>query len=578
MGRTRSFLDFSLASGLRLGLTGTALRVGIGTAGLCLLALVLPTISVARNTVFTYRQQRARALRAPWWQRAWLDVLLLLPALYGDRLLRQQGSLVVPIVGDQLLADQANDPLLFLVPALYALVATLLLLRLLPWLMSGLAWVAARVGGTGFLLASRTLARSPGVYAVPLTLLTLTLSLSVFTASLARTLDRDLHDRIRYRIGADMVLDGDQDPLQAAVSGEALAQSAQPSPLDGPRWVFRPVSAHLELPGVQAATRVGSYPAVTYLSGSAQAGTFVGVDRVDFAQVAFWRRDFAEASLGELMNALAASSDGVLLPRDFAAHHGLAPGDTFRASVDVYDVQTERELTVVGLFDLFPTWYPQVDIGRGTLRDRTLLVGNLDALFMHAGGQVPYDVWLRTTPDADWPAIAAEAYARHLRVMRWQAPSPTILAEQRRPARQGLFGQLSVGFLAAALLTVLGFLLYAFFSFRRRAVELGVLRAIGLSLGQLTAALGWELAFLIGAGGLAGTGLGVWVSRRFVPYMQIGVGPEARIPPFSVEIAWPTIGRIYLLFVLLFVIALLGLTALLSRTRIFQAIKLGETI
>jgi putative ABC transport system permease protein len=76
---------------------------------------------------------------------------------------------------------------------------------------------------------------------------------------------------------------------------------------------------------------------------------------------------------------------------------------------------------------------------------------------------------------------------------------------------------------------------------------------------------------------VVGTGLGAWVSDMFIPYLQVGAGPAARIPPFVVQIAWPAIFRIYALFGLLFVAALGGLAVLLLRMKIFQAVKLGET-
>ena len=142
----------------------------------------------------------------------------------------------------------------------------------------------------------------------------------------------------------------------------------------------------------------------------------------------------------------------------------------------------------------------------------------------------------------------------------------------------GLFGVLSVGFLAAAFLTVLGFLLYALFSFRRRFIELGTLRAIGLSPGQMTTFVAWELAFLILLGLGAGTLIGTLISNLFIPYLQIGAGATAMIPPFDVEIAWPAIMRIYLLFGVLFLVALSILAGFLLRMKIFQAIKLGETV
>jgi putative ABC transport system permease protein len=120
--------------------------------------------------------------------------------------------------------------------------------------------------------------------------------------------------------------------------------------------------------------------------------------------------------------------------------------------------------------------------------------------------------------------------------------------------------------------------LYAFFSFRQRFIELGVLRAIGLSTGQMVIFLAWELAALILTGLVLGTGLGIWVSQLFIPYLQLGASPEALRPPFLVEIAWPAIFRIYALFGVLFVAALIGLTGLLLRMKIFEAVKLGETV
>jgi hypothetical protein len=46
-------------------------------------------------------------------------------------------------------------------------------------------------------------------------------------------------------------------------------------------------------------------------------------------------------------------------------------------------------------------------------------------------------------------------------------------------------------------LTVLGFLFSSVLSFQRRFVELGMLRAIGLSVRQLGAVLAWEQALII---------------------------------------------------------------------------------
>jgi putative ABC transport system permease protein len=575
IGRAASFLDFSLASNLRVAITTQTIYFGLAAIGLALLAQVLPTVGASRHTIVTYKQERARALRAPWWQRAWMDLFLLIPVAYGVYLLNQQGSIVLPVAGGGVDTDPFQNPLLFLIPALGVFALTLFLLRILPLIMAGVAWIASHLSGVGVLLAVRHLSRSPGFYAAPLILLVLTLSLSAFTASIAETLDSHLVDETYYSTGADIVLtESGESPFATGGptfgSGEeAPEEEEDPIEESGPYWFFLPVSEHLRTEGVEAAARVGRYSVNTRLSGSRQAGSVVGIDRVDFPKVAFWRRDFAPRSLGALLNAMAYKSNAVLVSRPFMAQHALRVGDTFRMNMSALGAAHEFDVEIVGSFDMFPDYYPD---------EGPLFVASLDYLFDQAGGQFPYDVWIKTdAPVSEYESMVDDMQANGLVILDWDAPQAQIAQEIKRPERQGLFGLLSVGFAAAAFLTVLGFLLYALFSFRRRFIELGILRAIGLSSGQMTTFLAWELAFLILVGIGAGTGLGAWISNLFIPYLQVGGDAAAQTPPFIVQIAWREIIQIYVLFGGLFVVALGGLAVLLLRMKIFQAVKLGET-
>ncbi len=573
MGHARSFLDFSLQSDLRVGLTPGALRLGLILLGTALVAQMAPSFSNARHTIITYKQERARTLRPPWWQRTWFGLLLLIPAGYGTYLLRQQGSIVVPIVGTQLPQDPFQNPLLFLVPSLGILACTLLLLRLLPPLMAALAWLISHTRSIGLLLTARHLSRTYSAYTAPLVLLVLTLSLSAYTASLAETMDNHTYEQQAYAVGADLMLDeigatgmaGSFDFGGNGQSGSDTPQSVIPEA----EWQFLPVSEHLKVPGIAAVTRVGRYDATVNAGGTAQKAAFIGVDRADFTAVANWRRDFAAASLGALMNALALTPNGVLVSGDFLAQNVLQVGDRIPVTVQASGHTASMEMKIVGTFRLFPTWYPE---------EGPLFVGNLDYLFDSLGMQVPYEVWVKQQPGVSAQSIVAGVRELGIRVINWESAPLRIGQEMKRPERQGLFGFLSVGFAAAALLTVLGFLLYAFFSFRRRFIELGVLRAVGLSVSQMTVLLASELAALILVGAAAGTLLGAVASELFIPFLQVGAGPAARVPPFVVIIAWPTVLRIYGLMGLLFVITLFLLAALLLRMRIFQAVKMGETV
>ena len=569
IGSTRSFLNFTIEADLRLVLTQSTLQFGIAAVLIAFLAQTLPSFTAARHTIVTYKMEMARTLRPPWWQRAYLDILLLIPAAYGIYLLRKQGSISMPgtVTDDSIF----QNPLLFLIPALAIFALTLVTLRVLPIFMHIVAWFASKGGGVGVLLASRHLARNRSMYTAPMVLLVLTLSLSAFTTSLAQTLDGHLFDRAYYKVGADGRLAelGDT-PLAPGGGGGGAGQASSGGAPETPSWTFVPVSEHLRSPNISAATRFARFEARVHLDGRWRDAHVFGIDRLDFPRAAYWRRDFAAASLGSLMNSLALESEGVLVHRDFLRRHNLRVGDTILVGAARYGLRAEMLMKIVGDFRYFPTWYPE--------EDGPLVVGNLDYLFERMGGQFPYDVLVRTDPRTDFESMIRELRQYDINVINHYSARQRIAEEQKQPQRQGLFGVLSVGFLAAALLTVLGFLLYTLFSFRRRFIELGTLRSIGLSSGQMTTFLAWELAFLILVGIGAGTLLGTSVSNQFIPYLQVGNSAADLTPPFLVGIAWPAITRVYALFGILFVAALGVLVTLLMRMKIFQAIKLGETV
>jgi len=575
IGATRSFLNFTLVdTGLRADITMTALRFGMIAVAITMAAQVFPSFGASRHTIISYKREQSRTMKSTWWQRAWLDILLLIPAAYGTYLLSQQGSISASPASS---ASPFSNPLLFLIPALGAFALTLFILRLLPFIMAAVAWIAAKTNSVGFLLATRYLSRDPAGYSAPLVLLILTLSLSTFTASLAQTLDAHLHDQTYYQIGADAFLIelGQTTATNQEGSAENAAPTtsgAPPSPIAQDRWVFVPVSEHLNVPEILAAARIGDFNSTIQAGGNWREATMLGIDRLDYPKVAYWRMDFASASLGSLMNSLAIAQNGVLLHREFMQANAISVGDPVEVRITSYGQRSQVNMLVVGDFEYFPPWYP-------TAEDAVpLMVANLDFIFESLGGEVPYNVLVKTTPEADLEQMTRDLRQYDITVLDARGARARIAEEQRKPERQGLFGVLSVGFLAAALLTVLGFFLYALFSFRRRFIELGTLRAIGLSPLQMTAFLAWELAFVVLLGLGAGTVLGALVSTVYIPYLQVGNTPQALTPPFLVEIAWPAIQRIYILFGALFVVALSVLAALLLRMKIFQAIKLGETV
>ena len=395
---------------------------------------------------------------------------------------------------------------------------------------------------------------------------------------MARTLDQSLIDRMYYKYGGDYFLAEAGENLaaeaEAAGGGEAGGggSASETEAVEVGGWVFVPVSEHLKVPGIKAATRIGSYPATAVIGKTTAQGRFYGIDRLEFPRVAFFRLDFAYSQLGALMNRLALDNSALLVSPNFMTDYALNVGDRVELMVSVWGERRAIPFIIADLIKYFPTYYPDEK------EQPYLFVGNLDYIFEQMGGIFPYDVWIRTEPDIDPEEVQKQLLDYDIRVISMRGSREAIEREQARPERTGVFGILSVGFVAAAILTLLGFLLHSFISFRRRFIEFGVLRAIGLSVGQMIGFLGFEQLLLIVTGTTAGTLLGIVVSRVFIPFLQVGTDRNIDIPPFVVLIAWSDIFKIYLVFGVMLTAAVASMIWFLLHLRIFEAVKLGEAV
>ncbi|HSF81211.1 MAG TPA: FtsX-like permease family protein [Anaerolineales bacterium] len=574
VSRAKSFLDFSLAGGLYLRLAWNSLAFGVAAVVLAVIFSVWPAWQAGRDTIVSYKQEQARSRRKPLWQRAYLDLLLLLPALYGLYTLSQAGSQsTLRVLGRSLgKINPFENPLLFMLPTLFILAASLLVARLLPRLLAGLAWLATQVRWTVPVLALRQLSRSSSSHMGPLVLMVITLSLAAFVASMAHTFDRSLEDSIYYEIGADLNLvesgeyTGDTGINQPGPPGTPEQQPTRAS--DGPAvWNMLPVSDHLNLPGVQAAARVGRYEAELQAGGRHNRGRLIGLDRTDFPNVAFFRDDFAPEPLVGLMNRMALEPSALLIDRSTWERLSLSPGDQVQLNITFSSERRTLSFKAAGFMDYFPSLYPS---------EGPFFIGNLDYIFESFGGLLPYDVWLRTTPGTDTRDVVRGLNEMGVTVVRAQDVRQALQQTYTTPSRQGVLGLLSTGFLAASLLTVIGFLVYALLSFHQRFIQLGVLRAIGLSVSQMGAALALEQSLLVFTGMAAGTGIGIMAAYLFIPHLPMVVSARADILPSVVQIAWVDILRLYAAFGAMFAFGVGTTLASLRKMKLFQAVKLGE--
>jgi len=397
-----------------------------------------------------------------------------------------------------------------LVPALFILTAALLVMRIFPLIMRALDWIAALLPWIAPHLALRQLGRQVQSYVNPLLLIMISLGLGIYTFSLAASLDQWLVDRMYYEAGADLSFV----PVPASAEG-SLATDAT--------WIL-PLEDFLQLPGVANGTRVGNYAMRVRLSSGSRvtAGRLLGIDRVVFPAVAWFRRDFAQEPLGGLMNLLAQRPDGILVPETVLANSQLRVGDPLQAEVSLGSAGSYQvRFTIVGTYKYFPTVYEDQPVG----------ITNLDYLFSLTGGPVEHQIWLRLKPGASGSDVLKAMRGMGVEAARLRDANAAIREEQAKTERVGVFGTLTVGFLAAAAMALAGLLINTYASLNERLHSFAVLHAIGLQRRQILGQVLLEYIAITAYGAAGGALIGTFASYLFAPFFRIAGVKNAPLPP-----------------------------------------------
>ncbi len=273
----------------------------LGGAGALLgvIVLTVSTLAAARQGMVEFRQMGARPPQAPFIHRYYLDILLLgLIALFWWQVQSRGAFLVRPLGSRGLEIDYS----LLLGPALGLLAIGLLVMRFFPIVVGLLARLAEPVGPVWLVHGLRHVSRDPIVPGSLVVLLMFATALGVIGSAFSATLERNQEERALYAAGADLRIEhgGSSAPRQL----QGISEQAD------------------SLDFVDVAVEVQRTSGHVTTTGFSTSGTLLAVRAEDFANVGWYRPDFAGGlTLEELTGLLAPQ------PRDKGAISEGGPTD-----------------------------------------------------------------------------------------------------------------------------------------------------------------------------------------------------------------------------------------------------------
>ncbi len=534
-----------------LGYVGIAVVVSMLT--MVVPAVLCAGVSIVENKrdVFTHGLRWKRVLPS-----IGLDLLLLGVAFYGWYTFQNQVDTLAAS------AEKQIDPLIFLSSSLFIFSAGLLISQLIP-LAIHLVYRIGRnrwkpVAYTAFLRVMR----AAGDQRFIMVFLVLTVSIGVFNARTARTLEENVEDNIRYENGADMVL---QEAWGNNITLDTDAFVKYQEPVFARYETFAAQTEDVQLTKVLNTTDVS-------VSG-AEHVRVMGIHTAEFGRIAYMREALLPAHWYNYLNAMATDASAVLLSTNWHTELGYELGQ----AVTIRNTNgTGFTGVVVGFVDYWPTYLgetePVYDDGEWVSKPEYLVVGSLSKM-QSVWGVMPYEIWTRTE---DTGAVYDFIAEQDMKLKKLVDTKSDIYEASADPVLQGVYGFMTVGFALVLLVCITGFLIFWILSIRGRILQIGILRAMGMGLRELLGMLLSEQVLISLTSALAGFGVGWGASELYAQLMQLSFSGEFSALPLQVS---PAIGdciAIGIAVVGMFIACMLVLRGLVQGVHLILAVNRGE--
>lgn len=564
LGTSSGFLTFSGSYTLYPEFSPDTLLYGTAAAILSVVIMLFPVIRQSKTTIVRHRAEKYRKNEAPFWQRYFLDVLILLVSLYG--LFNYTGQKEALL--SRILSGKTLDPLPFLCSSLFLLGGGLFMLRLSTYLIRLIfrlfqkKWSPALYASFSYIIKTR---RQQNYFTV---FLFITIALGIFNAQAARTINSNDEANTRYLNAADMIVcenwsnNGDSQDVQE--NGGTLVYQ-EPD-----------FSRYESFDGVQSAAKVYHSDSVnvTVSSNTLKNAELFGIQTKAFGETAYFDSSLLPKHWYHYLNDLALNPNGVLLSTNFADSYGVKEGDSILIR---HPDGGYLRADVLGFVDYWPGYASSCyrTGSDGTMQEEKnyLIVAGLSAV-QEAFGILPYEIWLRTDGENEG---VYQGIADHKIQTSSVTDTSKLLQNRKSDALiNSTNGILTLGFLVSMILCAAGFLIYWTLSIKERELLFGIFRAMGMSMGEITAMLINEQIFLSFLPILTGTLVGWIAAELYMPLIQMVYSSADYVIPLQVISSAADYLRLFVIVVIVFGTCMAVLIRMIQKMKIAQALKLGE--
>ncbi len=564
LGVSNGFLEFVNRPALHAKLSLTAFLYAFLAVIVFFIATIVPVVPASRITIVGHKQSKARKQAKPFWQKTYLDfIMTIVPVAW---LLWHNHQEEVLISQGLTNTSATMNPLMFAASTLFILGAGLICVRIYPYFIRLIYLIGRKKWSPAAYISLNNIGRSStGREKFIMIFLILTVALGIFSANTARAINRNTEERIRYNLGADVVMEElwKYARVTKAEDGESITEAQY----------FEPdFTVYEDLAGVETVTPVFKRDAVQ-LRYNEKTQTDVQVMTIvpeKFAKVCWFRNGLLPVHINYYINALSECLDGAIISQSYQDKTGLKLGDIVQVK---WGKNEWFETTVVAVVDYWPSFNPYEKNSQGDYRDFIIL--NFDYVSVQTILE-PYQVWMSMEDGASVSDFYQSIRDAGIIATRLDVASQLVTSSKTDATLQGVNGALTLGFIVIMAVCFIGFLIYWILSIKGRTLQFGILRAMGMSFREIIAMIIYEQILVSGVSIFLSIIIGGIASDLFVPLFQVLYNVTDQVPPFVVVSQRSDYIKLYCIVLVMLMVGFIVIARLIKAINVNKALKLGE--
>ncbi len=574
LGNANAFLEFVTRTALSLEFT---LQAGLAAIFCALFSLGITLVLAffhTRETIVSYKRKMSRRNKKKILWSFVAGAVTLGVSFYG----LYSFNLHSDTLAQSSEAGAGLDPLLFSGSMFFIIGAAFFVQGIFPILVNFIFRLGRNWWKPSTYAAFQQVVKGSDNQGFIILFIILTVSLGIYDANLARTINGNEEDRIVYATGADLVVQEKWVSNAESVASyintlRTMGQNVDESSFD--IFFEEPdFNRYLNLEEVERATKVlvNKDIQVSLDKGKINA-TLMGINTKEFGETAIFKTKLLDQHWYHHLNEMAADESGIIVSSNFKKLYGNKIGDM----LTYYDGNGTTRGIIKGFVDYWPSYEPvarTVDTdGKEKELDQFLIVANLTKV-QAVWGITPYQVWMKTNGSTSF--IYNFATENNIVFEDFKDISAQIIEKNNNPFYQGTNGVLTLGFIIILLICAVGFLIFWIFSILSRTLQFGVFRAMGMTISEIIGMLLREQFFLSVIPISIGLFIGHYVSKLFVPIIQIAYTSSEQIIPLEIINLQSDQFRVLMIVGIMVVLCMAFIGKLISDLKVTQALKLGE--